>query len=322
MKRTPHEKRTDCARLRAAGIPLPPEEQSVMNPDLRVVCLKGSRAFTMKMGSEFLLNLRITNDSYADLQIEKLQGRLLAANGWLEFQGDSMEHHRDRKTYRTPGGRYVRHKSVLNHRLRRKIAPGASVEGKLLAFSFTGEIPGEYLHGERVPLELILTDQYGRRFPSIFGATVDRSATMAKPEVVSRVGRGLYDGAPPVPEFDHPTPGHVPAGRADTGESAAKGSNFMETFANAMAYVAKTDLDTIPAESTSAGDEVRVDSRQRQKRWNNVRAGKGSGLYGSDPNAEPPELFEEGARRRLLHLLAHERDADQQRVAGLSMKDS
>jgi hypothetical protein len=148
MKRNPHEKRMVFSRLRATGIPIPAEEQSVMNPDLQIKSLKGSRAFTMKMGSEFLLSLQITNDSYTDLKIENVQGHFLDANRHLTIQEDPKKHDRDRTTYRTFGGRYLRHKSVLNHRLGRKIAPGASVEGKLLAFSPTEEIPEEYLHGE------------------------------------------------------------------------------------------------------------------------------------------------------------------------------
>jgi hypothetical protein len=302
MKRNPHEKRTDCARLRAAGIPLPAEEQSAMNPDLRVVCLKGSRAFALKMGIELLLNLRITNHSYANLKLNRFQVRLLETDRWVTVQGDPREHMPNCKMYRMLSGREVRYESVLNHRLGAEIAGGQNIEGKVLALSIFGKLPEDSVHGQRISLELILTDQYGRQFASIVEATVDRSATMAKSEVVSRLGQGLYDGALPVPEFDHPVPGHVPARRADTGESAAKGSNFRETFANAMVYVAKADLDTIAAESTSTGDEVRVDSRQRQKRRNNVRAGKESGLYGPDVNAEPIDLFEADARRRRLRL--------------------
>jgi hypothetical protein len=164
-------------------------------------------------------------------------------------------------------------------------------------------------------LELILTDQYGRQFAAIIEVLVDRSATMSKPEVFSRVGRGLYDGAPPVPEFDHPAPGHVPAGRADTGESDEKVSNLMKMLANAMVYVAKADLDTIAAESTSTGDEMELDSRQWQKRLHKVRAGKGSRLCGLGVNDEPTDLFEEDARRRCLKLLAQEKLELQQRVA-------
>jgi hypothetical protein len=44
----------------------------------------------------------------------------------------------------------------------------------------------------------------------------------------------------------------------------------------------------------------------------NGRAGKRSGLYGPDATAKPADLsFEEDARRRLVSLLAHEKNAGQ-----------
>jgi hypothetical protein len=78
------------------------------------------------------------------------------------------------------------------------------------------------MHGQLVELEVILTDQYGRQFVSIFEVSVDRTATMSKPEVIDRVGRGLYDGSPRVPEFDLRAPSQVPVGKADTGENGEK----------------------------------------------------------------------------------------------------
>jgi hypothetical protein len=64
---------------------------------------------------------------------------------------------------------------------------------------------------------------------------------------------------------------------------------------NAIAYMAKADLDTIPAESTSTSDEMTVDA-----------------------TAKPADLsFEEDARRRLVSLLAHEKNTGQRRVAGI-----
>jgi hypothetical protein len=104
----------------------------------------------------------------------------------------------------------------------------------------------------------------------------------------------------------------VPVGKAERAEKEAK---YVKMLANAIAYVAKADLDTIPAESTSTRDEVGVDSRQRQKQRDNVRAGKGSGPYGLDAIGEPTDLFEEHARCRYLDLLAHEKNAEQRRVA-------
>ena len=264
-----------------------------------------------------MLYARISNHSYGNLKITAVVAYLLDENWRLTFQGDPKEHDPNRKTYRTPSGRYFRYKSVLNHRLRDEIAPGASVEGKLLAFNIFKRIPEEYMHGQLVELEVILTDQYGRQFASILEVSVDRTATMSKPEVFSRVGRGLYDGSPRPPEFEYRAPAPVPVEKAERDEKEEK---FMRPLANAIAYVAKADLDTIPAESTSTRDDVGVDPRQRQKHRDNVRAGKGSGPYGLDATGELTDLFEKDARCRYLKLLAHEKNAEQRRVAEIGDK--
>lgn len=68
----------------------------------------------------------------------------------------------------------------------------------------------------------------------------------------------------------------------------------MKMLDDAIAYMAKADLDTIPAESTSTRDEMTVDA-----------------------TGEPTDLFEEDARCRYLKLLDHEKNAGQRRVAGI-----
>jgi hypothetical protein len=66
----------------------------------------------------------------------------------------------------------------------------------------------------------------------------------------------------------------------------------MKMLDDAIAYMAKADLDTIPAESTSTRDEMTVDA-----------------------TGEPTDLFEKDAWCRYLELLAHENNAEQRRVA-------
>ena len=123
MKRNPHEKTMVHASLQAAGIPVPVEDPSGIEPDLQVESLKGSRIFDLKMGFECLLNVRISNHSYANLKIE-LQGHLLEASWELTFQEYPKQHAPGCKAYRMLSGRKVRYKSVLNHRLNDEIAPG------------------------------------------------------------------------------------------------------------------------------------------------------------------------------------------------------
>jgi hypothetical protein len=285
MKLSANEQRIVTARLQAAGIPVPLKDQSAIKPDLTVESSKSSRAFDLKMGSEYVLNARISNHSYGNLKIIGIQAYLLDENWSLTFQGDPKEHDPDRKTYRTPSGRYFRYKSVLNHRLRDEIAPGASVEGKLLALNIFRRIPEEYLHGQLVELEVILTDQYGRQFASIVEVSVDRSATMSKPEVFSRVGRGLYDGSPRPPEFEYRSPAQIPVEKPERAEEEVK---FVKMLANAIAHVAKADLDTIFAESTSTEDEVGVDSRQRQKQRDMSERGREADHTAWKRPANPP----------------------------------
>jgi hypothetical protein len=254
MKLSAYEKRMVAARLQAAGIPFPAAGHSVTEPDLLVESLKGSRAFDLKMGCEFLLNARISNRSYGNLEVRELQGHLLEEDWELTFQGDPREHVPDRKTYRMLSGRYVRHKSVLNHRLGDEIAPHASIEGMLLALSVTRRIPEDYPHGLSVPLELILTDQFGRQFASIIEVLVDRTATMSKPKVFSQIGRGLYEGCPlETPRFDLRATTQHPGGTTDTGENA---ETLPELTQRITELLGRADLGAMLAEETSTRDEA------------------------------------------------------------------
>ena len=61
-----------------------------------------------------------------------------------------------------------------------------------------------------------------------------------------------------------------------------------------------------------------LDSQCQPGQRGKGRVGKRSGLYGPDATAKPADLsFEEDARRRLVSLLAHEKNAGQRRVAGI-----
>jgi hypothetical protein len=223
------------ARLQAAGIPISLVDHSAIRPDLVVESLKGSLAFDLKMGSEYLMNVKISNNSYGGLLVEELRGHLLEKDWELTFQGDPKVHDPGRKTYRMLSGRYVRYKSVLNHRLATAIAPGACIKGKLLALSITGEIPKSYPHGLSVPLELILTDQYGREHPSIIEVSVDRTATMTKPKPFTRVGRSLYqDSQEETPNFVHSFAFRPPVAKENSAESVKEQSELMKRITSLL----------------------------------------------------------------------------------------
>jgi len=236
------KRRKTIARLQAAGIPIPLEDHSATKPDLLVESLKGSLAFDLKMGSEYLMNVKISNNSYGDLLVGELRGHLLEEDWELTFQGDPKEHDPERKTYRMLSGRYVRYQSVLNHRLATELAPGSSIEGKLLALSITDKIPESYLHGLAVPLELILTDQYGREHRSIIEISVDRTATMVKPKILRRVARSLYQSS----ELEAPNFVRNFALRPPTAkENAAKNVEESELMKRLASLLQRPDLDAI-----------------------------------------------------------------------------
>jgi len=158
MKLSADKKRRVVARLRAAGVPVPPEPYSRAEPDLRVESLPGSRAFDLKNGSECLLNVRISNVSYGSLQLCDPRANLLDEDWQFSFQEDARQYEPERKMYRMLSGRRIGYDSVLNHHLSSQIAPGVSIEGWLLAFNLDQKIPWHYLDRQVEALQLVLTD--------------------------------------------------------------------------------------------------------------------------------------------------------------------
>jgi hypothetical protein len=222
MKLSADKKRRVVARLRAAGVSVPAEPHSRAEPDLLVESLSGSRAFDLKTSSECLLNVRISNVSYGRLQLCDPRANLLDEDWKFSFQEDARQYEPKRKMYRMLSGRRIGYDSVLNHRLSSQIAPGASIEGWLLAFNLEEKIPWEHLDRTMVSLRLVLTDQYGRDHESICDVTVDRTDTMPKPRIAWRDGSGLYSGGSRrVLEFDHSLKARNAVGKGKPAETAA-----------------------------------------------------------------------------------------------------
>ena len=222
MKLSADKKRKVVARLRAAGVWVPAEPYSRAEPDLLVESLSGSRAFDLKTSSECLLNVRISNVSYGRLQLCDPRANLLDEDWKFSFQEDARQYEPKRKMYRMLSGRRIGYDSVLNHRLSSQIAPGASIEGWLLAFNLEEKIPWEHLDRTMVSLRLVLTDQYGRDHESICDVTVDRTDTMPKPRIAWRDGSSLYSGGSRrVLEFDHSLKARNAVGKGKPAETAA-----------------------------------------------------------------------------------------------------
>jgi hypothetical protein len=240
MKHSDSEKRRCIARLQAAGIPVPSQSHSRPEPDIRIECLPGSRAFDLKTGSECLLSVRISNVSYARLQLYDPRANLLDEDWAFSFQQDARQHEPERKMYRMLSGRRIGYDSVLNHRLSSQIAPGGSIEGWLLAFNLEEKIPCEYLDRQMVPLQLVLTDQYGRDHESICEVRVDRTETMPKPRIAMRVGRSLYRyGCWRAPEFDH----SLKARNAVAEVKPAETANIPDAIKSLRPLLQRPDLD-------------------------------------------------------------------------------
>ena len=258
MKLSADKKRRVVSRLRAAGVSVPAEPHSRAEPDLRVESLPGSRAFDLKNGSECLLKVRISNVSYGPLRLCDPRANLLDQDWQFSFQGDARQYEPERKMYRMLSGRRIGYDSVLNHRLGNQIAPGGSIEGWLLAFNFDQKIPGHYLDRQMVPLQLVLTDQYGRDHESICEVTVDRTDTMPKPRIARRVGSSLYygDGGRRIPEFDHSLKARNAVGKGKVAEPA----ETPHVIKSLTELLQKPDLDFMVPEWNAMEQSADVDS--------------------------------------------------------------
>lgn len=178
MKNTLKSKGIDLpmlSRLRAAGCPMPLENEDVPIRDVTIEISETefTKAYDSRSGSEYIFAVRITNHSFARVEIQKFQCVLYWSTQlqWLLCQ-DGLDE------YRLPSGRKFRSHAVLNHRTGASgaIDPGNTLDGFLLAFS-AQQIPEEYLHSFRVPVTLAVVDQFDRKHISEIELEVDRSAT-------------------------------------------------------------------------------------------------------------------------------------------------
>ena len=184
-------------RLLAAGCPVPAENHSTGAPGLVVEVHKPERtqAFDFRSSTEYILVVRITNNSYARLKMKTLEGYPLWEDENFTWLGDCRRYRPEKKAYRMPSGREIPYESVLNHCIREmELAPGESREGILLAWSMDTRIPTDYLHDETFPMRIALVDQFGRSHVSVIEVRVDRSATMRMPDLTKAYGGGLYAG--------------------------------------------------------------------------------------------------------------------------------
>jgi hypothetical protein len=196
-KRNPRVQTARIRRLLAVGCPIPTDNPFNPPPGLVVEVRnpERTRAFDFRASTEYIFDVRISNNSYAPLKIENLKCRSPWKDSNFTWLGDARRYAPQRKTYRMPGGRRIPYESVLNHCIgERTLEPGESLEGTLLAWSIFTRIPEEYLHDETCRVRIALLDHYGRSHVSIVEVQVDRSATMRPPKITKRFGQELYGG--------------------------------------------------------------------------------------------------------------------------------
>jgi hypothetical protein len=187
------ENRMVLRRLQAAGCPVPAGDDCSPPPDLTIeVCNpEQTRAYDFRASTEYVFALRITNNSYALLEVWKHKCQLPWPAPMIWPRIDMNE----REVYRLPSGREFPYDTVLNHYIGGlgKLEPGKSREGFLLAFSPCRRIDADCPHGTVFPAELSIFDQYGRRHRSLVEMVADRTATINRPAFQQRRGKGLFD---------------------------------------------------------------------------------------------------------------------------------
>jgi hypothetical protein len=181
-------------RLLAVGCPVPSENHTCQPLDIVVEVRNSERtqAFDFRFSTEYILDLRIRNASFALLKVQEIHCRPNWKDKNITRLGDPRLNKRDEQAYRMPSGRKIPHESVLNHRLfEMELEPGKSYEGMYLAYSIGTRISTDYLHGEGFPMRIALVDNFGRSHESFIEVRVDRTATTRAPDFTKK-GTGLY----------------------------------------------------------------------------------------------------------------------------------
>jgi len=188
-------------RLLAARCPMSSEIDHEPSSDLTIAASKPeiALAYDRRASSEYVFPVRITNHSFAHLEVWKYR----AGMPWkrrLFLLADPQPYSPEMEGYRLESGRTFPRGEVLNHRIGEcgGLGPGESMEGVLLGFQIFCRIPFDYLHGTIVPAEISVIDQFGRKYRSDIEVRIDRSATM-RPLIRRPRGTSLFEDADALP---------------------------------------------------------------------------------------------------------------------------
>ena len=181
-------------RLLAAGCPMPLKIDDQTPSDLTIAVSNNilAVAYDRRASSEYVLPVRITNHSYAHLDMCEFR----AGMPWkrrLFLLAEPQPSSLGMEGYRLESGRTFPRGEVLNHRIGEcgGLGPGECMEGVLLGLQIFCRIPFDYLHGTIVPAGISVFDQFGRRHRSEIEVRIDRSATM-RPFLGRPRGTGLF----------------------------------------------------------------------------------------------------------------------------------
>lgn len=168
-------------RLRAVGCPMPSDRTEEQPCELKAEVTKSeiTVSYDRRGGTECVFGIRLTNVSYARLDVHRFRGHLPGLPG-LTFLGDCRAYSPEAEYYRLESGRRFPYDDVINHCVGEKgaLEPGAHLEGVLLAYTMFQHIPAEYVHRDTAIATIFVEDQFGRKHRSEVEISVDRSATM------------------------------------------------------------------------------------------------------------------------------------------------
>jgi hypothetical protein len=209
MKKTEFDQLAYARRIRAAGRPIHiPEDdgevRSLPSDALWVRQTGGimeSSVFDWGAGAGFKINLVITSKmpGFAVSRVELEVPWQQTYFWWLE---DPVLLDGPSQCYRFVGNqvREFSRELVINHRLQvtRPFSAGESVEGFLLGVG-SDPIPETYPQGEMIPADLVLYDQFARRYGVSVELWSDRITKNSRPARWSERRRGgLFDKRDPV----------------------------------------------------------------------------------------------------------------------------
>jgi len=181
-------------------MPLQTEQESSSDLTIAVCKPEIAVAYDRRASSEYVFSVRITNHSYARLELHRFRADVLWKRR-LFLLADPQVYSPEMEGYRLESGRTFPRVEVLNHRIGEcgGLGPGESVEGVLLGQQISCRIPFDYLHGTIVPAAISVVDQFGRKHRSEIDVRIDRSATM-RPLIRRPRGSSLFEDAdaPPV----------------------------------------------------------------------------------------------------------------------------